>query len=610
MASQRPGDAVPSDERPTVRAESPPPHYWRRWTADADGPALDRPSEPMPVTPAPDATPSDDAPYRVLIVEDDRSQALFAERILTGAGLAVQVVSDANEVMTALQAFNPDLVLMDLHMPELSGLQLTGMIRADARFLHTPIVFLTGDPDPERQFEVLESGADDYLTKPVRPRHLIAAVVSRVQRARLVAAQRQGERSVHPTTGLHTRPHVQRCIAQAVLARQGVLFFVELDGAAALRERLGYAAFEDLLLGAGQALRAVSGEYPAARLNDGAFVVLWPSLDAGGAEDAARALRDAIGAADYSAGGTPLKLRAAVGHAAITHGFDDAGRVLDAAEQAARRARLSPTGLAGWEPPTAAVREREQALALRLREAIEQGRLELQFQPIVAVAGSEDAQFQVLLRMRDSDGRLLSAGEIVPMAEAAGLMHEIDRWVLVRALDLLVTRREEGRALRLFVSQSPQTLSRDGHADWLRSAMEQRELGGATLVVDVRLADALVHAVALEQFCSALVPVGVQACLSQYEHTAEADALMNRLALGYVRLSGRYASAQLDAAGRDQMRMAIDRAHRRGLMVIGQQIEDAQAAAALWVSGIDFIQGNLVQQAGDGLDFDFHSAVL
>jgi EAL domain-containing protein (putative c-di-GMP-specific phosphodiesterase class I) len=102
----------------------------------------------------------------------------------------------------------------------------------------------------------------------------------------------------------------------------------------------------------------------------------------------------------------------------------------------------------------------------------------------------------------------------------------------------------------------------------------------------------------------------VQVCLSQFEHDAEADALMNRLALGYVRLSGRYASAQLDNSGRDQMRMAIDRAHRRGLMVIGQQIEDAQAAAALWMSGIDFIQGNLVQQAGDGLDFDFDSAVL
>ena len=147
---------------------------------------------------------------------------------------------------------------------------------------------------------------------------------------------------------------------------------------------------------------------------------------------------------------------------------------------------------------------------------------------------------------------------------------------------------------------------------WLVNNFTVRLVGGWCGVLTGGIPYFLEHRRGLiaSAICSALVPVGVQACLSQYEHTAEADALMNRLALGYVRLSGRYASAQLDAAGRDQMRMAIDRAHRRGLMVIGQQIEDAQAAAALWVSGIDFIQGNLVQQAGDGLDFDFHSAVL
>ena len=54
----------------------------------------------------------------------------------------------------------------------------------------------------------------------------------------------------------------------------------------------------------------------------------------------------------------------------------------------------------------------------------------------------------------------------------------------------------------------------------------------------------------------------------------------------------------------------IDRAHRLGLQVIGQQVEDPQAAATLWMSGIDFIQGNLVQAAASDLDFDFNNAVL
>ena len=61
---------------------------------------------------------------------------------------------------------------------------------------------------------------------------------------------------------------------------------------------------------------------------------------------------------------------------------------------------------------------------------------------------------------------------------------------------------------------------------------------------------------------------------------------------------------------RDEMRGVIDRSHRLGLQVIGQAVEDPQAAAALWMGGIDFIQGNLVQRAEQALDFDFQHATL
>jgi EAL domain-containing protein (putative c-di-GMP-specific phosphodiesterase class I) len=61
---------------------------------------------------------------------------------------------------------------------------------------------------------------------------------------------------------------------------------------------------------------------------------------------------------------------------------------------------------------------------------------------------------------------------------------------------------------------------------------------------------------------------------------------------------------------RDELKVLIERSHRRGLEVIGHGVEDAQSAATLWMSGIDFIQGNLVQQADRDMDFDFQQAVL
>jgi EAL domain-containing protein (putative c-di-GMP-specific phosphodiesterase class I) len=238
------------------------------------------------------------------------------------------------------------------------------------------------------------------------------------------------------------------------------------------------------------------------------------------------------------------------------------------------------------------------------------GTFELAFQPVVAVAGGEDAQFQALLRMRDADGTLKQAGVLVPAAEGAGLMPEIDRWVLAQAVERLHRRHASQRGLRLFVSQSSRTLGDESHAQWLLQQLASQEIAEGSLVIDLRLDDALVHPDMLRQFCETLRPAGVQFCLSQFLHGFEADALLQQLPLRYMRLSPRYAGARADPALSERLRGVIENAHRLGLLVIGPQVEEPQGAATLWMSGIDLIQGNLVQQADGNLDFDFTHAVL
>ena len=244
----QPGVAESGIDTP-VRAEYPPPLYWRRWGSDAPAGAVS--SSPPATSPAPaddhaasNADALGEAPYRVLVVEDDASQALFAESVLKGAGIQAQVACEHIHVMAAMEQFHPDLVLMDLHLPGCSGIELTASIRAHPAFLHTPVVFLTGDQDPDRQFEVLESGADDFLSKPIKPRHLIAAVQSRIKRARAFQRQRFDGTSRHPVTGLHTRPYLLQRIAAAIGAGSGGgALFVEIQNATALRERYGRHKF-------------------------------------------------------------------------------------------------------------------------------------------------------------------------------------------------------------------------------------------------------------------------------------------------------------------------------------------------------------------------------
>ncbi|MGX9721250.1 EAL domain-containing protein [Stenotrophomonas acidaminiphila] len=593
------------------RAEVPPADYWQRWSVGNAPPAeavrahISAPPAGAGAAPEPGQPSAAETPYRVLIVEDDRSQALFAQSVLHGAGMQAIVQMEAEGVQQAIVEHRPDLILMDLHMPGLDGMRLTALIRQNPHQQLLPIVFLTGDPDPERQFEVLDSGADDFLTKPIRPRHLVAAVANRIRRSR---QQSQGTAAGpalnNPETGLPTRHNLMLQLATALAAAErGGLMFIEIASALGLRERYGYAAFERLMMQAGRRLAEAARPHLLARLNDNSFLLLARGLDEDAVEALARSVRQALSAHPFLVReDESLHLRCAIGHARLSQGFEDAGVALEAVERAALQARLVTDGVAASQGDADAAAQEHLALL--------EGQIELAYQPIVAVAGSDTAQYQVLLRLRRNDGTLLSAGQVIPAAEAAGRIGDLDQQVLDHALGLLHRYQHATPPMRLFVSQSLRTLAREAFADWLLKAIADRQIAGSSLVIDVRLADALVHAVTLQQFCAKLMPAGVQLCLSQFEPSDEANALMTQLPLGFVRMAGRFAGSHGNQALRDELRGAIDAAHRAGLQIIGQQIEDPQAAAAMWMSGIDFIQGNVVQSVGSELDFDFQNAVL
>ena len=600
-----------------VRAEVPPANYWQRWSVANAAPTAavqahitdTAAGAAMPAAvQAPGLQAANEAPYRVLIVEDDRSQALFAQSVLHGAGMQAIMQLDAEGVQQAIDTHRPDLILMDLHMPGLDGMRLTTLIRQQPQQQLLPIVFLTGDSDPERQFEVLDSGADDFLTKPIRPRHLVAAVSNRIRRSRQQALGLVGNSAApamnNPETGLPTRHNLMLQLDAALAGKQaGGLMFIEIASALGLRERYGYAAFERLMVQAGRRLNEAARPHPLARLSDNSFLLLARDIDENTLEALALALRQALSSHPFLVReDESVHLRCAIGYARLSQGFEDGGSAVEAVERTALQARLLADGVAAHQSAADAAAQEHLALL--------DGHLELAYQPIVAVAGSDTAQYQVLLRMRRSDGALLSAGQVIPAAEAAGRIADLDQQVLEHALGLLHRYQFATPPMRLFVSQSLRTLARDVFAEWLLKAIAERGIPGSSLVIDVRLADALVHAVTLQQFCDRLMPAGVQFCLSQFEPGAEANALLTQLPLSFVRMAGRYAGSHADQKLRDELRCVIDAAHRANLQVIGQQIEDPQAAAAMWMGGVDFIQGNVVQSVGSELDFDFQNAVL
>jgi two-component system response regulator MtrA len=116
----------------------------------------------------------------VMVVDDDQDLAEMLGIVLTGAGIDVDLVSRGDEVMDVFRNNPPDLVLLDVMLPGLDGIEVCKLIRAESM---VPIVMLSAKGDTQDVVKGLEAGADDYMVKPFRhPSELIARIKTRLRR--------------------------------------------------------------------------------------------------------------------------------------------------------------------------------------------------------------------------------------------------------------------------------------------------------------------------------------------------------------------------------------------------------------------------------------------
>ncbi len=125
-------------------------------------------------------------PFRILITDDDQTLAEHYALVLRHGGMQASVLTRPLEILDRLSEELPDLVLMDINMPECTGLELVQIIRQFDRFLGLPIVYLSTETDLELQLSALRIGGDDFLTKPITDQHLLAAVAIRAERSRVL----------------------------------------------------------------------------------------------------------------------------------------------------------------------------------------------------------------------------------------------------------------------------------------------------------------------------------------------------------------------------------------------------------------------------------------
>jgi len=180
-------------------------------------------------------------PVRVLIVDDNAALVEGYAAILDGAGMHAKVLTDPSELLDALSEFSPELVLMDLYMPNCSGVEAAKIIRQTPSYVNVPIVYLSTESELQVQLSALEVGGDDFLQKPIQRDHLVASVENRARRFRELSALV----SLDGLTGLLNHIHLSLALeAELAQAKRhgGQLSYVmiDIDRFKSINDRFGH----------------------------------------------------------------------------------------------------------------------------------------------------------------------------------------------------------------------------------------------------------------------------------------------------------------------------------------------------------------------------------
>jgi DNA-binding response OmpR family regulator len=177
-------------------------------------------------------------PVTVLIVEDDADIAALIAHFLEKTGFGADIVSDGGRALARAKESSPDLVILDLMLPGLNGLEVCRALRADEKTALVPIIMLTARGEESERIFGLDAGADDYLVKPFSPNELMARVRALLRRAAPPTAK---ELKCGPVT-MNLERHTVTALGQEVrlTAKEFLLlqYLMEHRGRVLSRDRL------------------------------------------------------------------------------------------------------------------------------------------------------------------------------------------------------------------------------------------------------------------------------------------------------------------------------------------------------------------------------------
>ena len=554
---------------------------------------------------------SDDAPYQILIVDDDRQQAMFCAGVLKRKGMQVTSALSADEALSALASMRPDLVIMDLYLPGINGLELTAILRQRSDSLVLPIVFLSGEQDTQKRFDALNIGGDDYLTKPIRPRHLATAVASRVKRVRALRAQLSQMQETSSSQGVVRRANfLELMFAHAKQNADTVnvlsLYYVSIDARTQLLEDLGLVAQSALETELTQRLTATLEQGDVlTSLGGFDFALLARRNSEERSVAYAETLRQSASAREFAAANATLTL--SVGIAPQHCAKKDAERWLNLAQMAAQRAEQAGGNRCerGFNEPVSPKPERARMIDILLADAPNRNNTNVQYSPLVPLRGAPISQYFQQLALR---GETIATANVLrtdyaASAERLGVMPKLDRYALLRALEAIRESARLGGSVMLFVPCAVQSLS-DVFVQALKLDLVQSSSEARALVLQLDL-----HAIELDlasvlPVLTALKRLGLRLALNVHLARANLRLQLTKLAPDFLLLHADLLSEK--ALPRfAALQSAFQAPLQNGCQLVALDVVKLEQLNTLWNLNIDYFSSAQLGPARMQFDFAF-----
>lgn len=550
--------------------------------------------------------------WRVLLVDADRTHATDAARALVERGMTARLAGNGQAALAALAEFRPDVIVIDCDLPDVSGIELTQLIRQQHEFAAAPIILAADATGIRQRFDAIAAGGDEVLLKPVKARHLIGAVQARVQRAHWLREVIGTPGGRDARTGLYSRTTLIEKLESALGDRSSALLYVALDHAPLLREQIGLSGLAALDAHVGNMLRSQLDEADiSAQYQDFHYFTLLSRRSRNELTSAAEHIRVALNGQAWQFNGRAYTLSGSIGLALL-----DQQPSVDVAVTNAQAAQLAAAHMGGnrvlwFETKEAALLPTDPLLAVRaaLSRPLTEDQTQFEFSPIAPLAGKLRGQYELSFRLRSVQhpGTTVPYAELAPVAAECNQLGTLDRWLLQHALEVREDQLKRGRQLRLFVPQAVSSALESEFAWWLEKELKARHLSATGLTIELTCSTLIDAGERAARQLKTLHQQGVRFCLVDFGRDWAAVHALKNLDVDFVRLSPDLVAELGNAkAMTDTLLALVRKAHSCGAAVIAPNVDSLQRAHLLLRLGVDYGVGPAFARPQPQPDFDFN----